>query len=451
MPDLIARAEEKTRKAASLRAEANALADKGELTQEEATRIDSLIEDANNLDTEATADRERHARIEANRDALDRYAKPRERVTQPEETARVEVGPPNVTKDPRGGFASLGHFAHGVGQLQSPGGAPGQAIKTWAAAGDGLNQTIAHEGGVLVPPAFSTQIWDGVRQQSMSLLDMVDLMTIDPGNESMTFPAIDETSRANGSRWGGLQGYWKAELTQMSESKPKLREVEFKPHELYVFAYIADKLLRNAPIALESWLRDKAIDEINFKIGDAIINGTGVGMPTGIIGNAATVSQAKETGQAAATIVTDNLRKMYNRLQAGLRTGAVWLVNQDAESEMQTLEFPVGTGGLPVFLPAGGLSESPLSRLYGLPIIPVEYCAALGTVGDVILTNLRFYGAAVKGAVDGQASMHLKFDYAQTAFRFIWEMDGQPWTQSTFTPYKGSTTRAPFVTLDTRS
>jgi hypothetical protein len=47
--------------------------------------------------------------------------------------------------------------------------------------------------------------------------------------------------------------------------------------------------------------------------------------------------------------------------------------------------------------------------------------------------------------------MHLKFDYAQSAFRMIFELDGQPFLNSVITPYKGSTTTSPIVTLATRA
>lgn len=32
---------------------------------------------------------------------------------------------------------------------------------------------------------------------------------------------IDENSRANGSRWGGVQAYWVAEAETAAQSKPK--------------------------------------------------------------------------------------------------------------------------------------------------------------------------------------------------------------------------------------
>ena len=65
--------------------------------------------------------------------------------------------------------------------------------------------------------------------------------------------------------------------------------------------------------------------------------------------------------------------------------------------------------------------------------------------------NFKAYAAAVKGVVDSAYSIHLKFDYAQTAYRLIFEMDGQPWLNSKITPFKGSSTTSPFVTLATRA
>lgn len=49
-------------------------------------------------------------------------------------------------------------------------------------------------------------------------------------------------------------------------------------------------------------------------------------------------------------------------------------------------------------------------------------------------------------------SIHLRFDYGETAFRFMFEIDGQPWIAEPLTPFKGSAnTLSPFVTLATRA
>lgn len=373
-------------------------------------------------------------------------AKKSSRLTSPDGIGQVRRA---VADDPKRGFKTFGHFAARL--ADSHANVRGDEMLMQVAAGTGMTQAVNADGGVLVPPAFSRSIWDAVLQRSNSMLPYCFSVPVDPGNESITIPAIAESSRANGSRMGGVQGYWKDELTALTESKPTFRQIKLTPHELYVFMYVSDKLLRNSPGTVSALLEKAAAEEIAFKIGDAIVNGTGAGMPRGVVGHAGTVSVAKETGQAAASLVLENVVKMENRMHVNYEQGAAWFINPEVRAALQTLAFPVGTGGIPGYLPPGGLSDSPYSLLRGKPVIPIEYCAALGTVGDIIYANLSGYAAAVRGMVDSQYSMHLKFDYAQTAFRMIFEMDGQPFLNSVITPFKGSATTSPIVTLATRA
>lgn len=422
------------------------------LTEEQEAQCAALEQEADQLTTELSTIREDEAKaaLKVKADQIRQFAKSGTRVTTPS-TPGTRIGRTRlaVEDDPKRGFKSLAHFAARVFDSgQNP---RGDEMLMQVAAGTGMTQSINSEGGVLVPPAYSKTIWDRVLLRSNSLLDKCDRIPVDPGVESVTVPAINETSRADGSRMGGIRGYWKGELTALTESRPAFREVKFAPHELYVFTYISDKLLRNAPGTASKVIETGAADEIAFKIGDAIIEGDGVGKPMGVRDHTATVSVSKETGQAAATIVPANIRKMMSRLHVNWRQGAVWFVNPDVLPVLEAMEFSVGTGGIPAYLPPGGLSDAPYSRLYGLPVIPLEYCSTVGTVGDIILANFSAYGAAIKGMTDTAYSMHLKFDYAQTAYRVIFEMDGQPWLNSAITPFKGSNTTSPFVTLATRS
>ena len=60
----------------------------------------------------------------------------------------------------------------------------------------------------------------------------------------------------------------------------------------------------------------------------------------------AAISIAKETNQAAATVVIQNLNKMWARLYAPCRANAVWYINQDVEPALDLLYIPAGTAGL---------------------------------------------------------------------------------------------------------
>lgn len=367
-----------------------------------------------------------------------------------------EAAGPKITKqrdaildDPKRGFKSLGDFGMSVYQAGLPGAQRDERMVTYAAI-TGASQMVGSDGGFLVPPSFSTAIWDGVAQQADSLLGRTDQYTVT--GDSLTFNANAETSRATGSRWGGIRSYWIAEGVQMTSSKPTLRQIKLEPQQLAVLCYATDKLLRNAP-AVEQWLTRAAIDEINFAVGDAIINGDGVGKPLGILSADCTIEVAKETGQGAATIQTENIAKMWARLHPKARANAAWFVNNEVEEQFDYMYIAVGTGGVPAYLPPGGLADAPYGRLKGRPVIPIEYCAALGTTGDIVLADLSAYATGLRGAVESASSIHLRFDYNETVFRFLFEIDGRPWLASAITPYKATSGRtlSTFVRLATRS
>jgi HK97 family phage major capsid protein len=361
--------------------------------------------------------------------------------------SRISNPTPVIESDPKRGFKTLGEFGMSVYSASVPQGYHDQRLQMLAAA-SGASMGVGSDGGWLIPPAFSTQVWDGLNDPANSLLPLTDSYTVT--GESLTFNASAETSRVAGSRWGGIRGYWIAEADQMTASKPKLRQLKLEPQQLAVMCYATDKLLKNAQ-AVEQWLTRAAVDEINFLVGDSIINGTGAGQPQGILNGTCLIPVAKETNQAAASIVYANVVKMYQRLHARSRAGARWYINQDCEPSLQQMSLTVGAGGVPAYLPPGGLSVSPYSTLMGLPVVPLEYCPTLGTVGDILLADMKAYATGLRGGVESAMSMHLRFDYNETAFRFLFEVDGQPWLASPITPYKGTNTTSPFVALATRS
>ena len=160
---------------------------------------------------------------------------------------------------------------------------------------------------------------------------------------------------------------------------------------------------------------------------------------------------AKETGQTATTVVKANVDKMWSRMHGRSRQNAVWLINQDVEPQLEALAADVGTGGVPVYLPPGGIADTPNARLKGRPVLVTEYNATLGTVGDILLVDLGQYLSVTKGDVQAATSIHVQFTTDETAFRFTYRVDGQPWWSAALTPFKGSDTQSPFVALATRS
>lgn len=355
-------------------------------------------------------------------------------------TEKPEVKP-TPAKDNEKRFASFGEQLMAAYRAAMPGGKVDERLSTRAASG--LNETTPSDGGFLVQQDFVTELLKRTYETGI-LASKVKKIPISTNANGMKINAIDEDSRANGSRWGGVQTYWEGEADELTASKPKFRQMELSLKKLTGLCYATDELLQDAA-ALEAVIRQAFAEEFGFKIDDAILSGSGEGEPLGILNSGAIVTVAKEASQTD-TITVENLIKMWNRLWSRSRANAVWYINQELEPYLYTLKI----GDKPVYIPAGGLSEKPYGTLFGRPVVPIEQCSAAGEVGDIILADIGQYLLIDKGGVKSASSIHVRFLYDENVFRFIYRVDGKPiWTKP-LTPYKGSATVSPFVTLAKR-
>ena len=355
-------------------------------------------------------------------------------------TEKPEVKPTSA-KDTEKRFSSFGEQLMAAYRAAMPGGKVDERLSTRAASG--LNETTPSDGGFLVQQDFVTELLKRTYETGI-LASKVKKIPISTNANGMKINAIDEDSRANGSRWGGVQTYWEGEADEITASKPKFRQMELSLKKLTGLCYATDELLQDAA-ALEAVIRQAFAEEFGFKIDDAILSGSGEGEPLGILNSGAIVTVAKEASQTD-TITVENLIKMWNRLWSRSRANAVWYINQELEPYLYTLKI----GDKPVYIPAGGLSEKPYGTLFGRPVVPIEQCSAAGEVGDIILADIGQYLLIDKGGIKSASSIHVRFLYDENVFRFIYRVDGKPIWTKTLTPYKGSATVSPFVTLAKR-
>lgn len=312
----------------------------------------------------------------------------------------------------------------------------------------GANEQQGSEGGYLVQTDFAQELMTIVHQES-AVASRCRRIPIGANSNGLKINAVDETNRSTG-RWGGIQGYWVSEGGSITASQPKFRQMNMELHKLAAAVYATEELLSDAT-ALGSVIQQAASEEMAFMLGDSIFNGNGAGKPIGILNGAALVSVSKEAGQPAATLQFENITKMWSRMWAPSRANGVWFINQDIEPQLLGMDFPVGTGGVPAYLPPGGLSQSPYGTLMGRPVIPTEFNQTLGTVGDIVFADLSQYLLIDKSGVQQASSMHVQFLTDQMVFRFTYRVDGQPTWYRALTPAKGTATLSPFVALATRS
>ena len=315
-----------------------------------------------------------------------------------------------------------------------------------AAAGD---MTIASpsDGGFVVQTDFSTEILRRMNDMGQ-ILSRVRKVPVSANSNSVVFPYIDETSRVTGSRFGAVSGYWVAEQVAPTASAPKLGRLTMTLNGLGALGYATEELLQDAP-ALSALFTEAFAEELTWLEENSFFRGTGAGQPQGILNATALISIAKETGQAANTLLMENLSKMWARCYARSRRNATWFVNQDVEPQFDQLAKAIGTAGVePNFVVYG---PDGVLRIKGRPVEAIEYCSTLGTVGDIILADLSQYMMIEKGGIQQAQSMHVRFTTHEMAFRATLRVDGQAMWRSALTPANGTNTLSPYMALATRA
>lgn len=357
---------------------------------------------------------------------------------------------PNVTKDENedmGGFKSADEFFSCVIKAGNNKGIDQRLVK----AVTGHNEDSDTEGGFTVPKEISRQIWEFVTGPE-SLLGLTDRYTTNSNN--LTIPTIPETSRKDGSREGGVLSYWLAEGAQYTASMTQFGQMAMKLHKLGVLTYLTEELLQDTGVNLGAILSRKAGNAINFKVNESFLWGTGAGQPQGVMRANCLITVPLETNQNTDTILHYNISKMYHRMHPRLRGGAVWYVHPNVMEQFEHITFNDQTSNVvPIYLPPGGLSASDYGTLKGRPVVPLEYMKDLGFKGDILFANFGQYATLTKsgGGITEASSIHVRFLFDETAFKWTFRVDGQALWPAALEDYNGTTTRSPFVTLADRS
>lgn len=364
-----------------------------------------------------------------------------EALVEAERIAPATAAAPEAAKKP---WASFGEQLKAVRDVAVSG---GRNTDPRLFAALGANEGVPAEGGFLVAPEYAS----GILQKTYDVGQVASRAFKMPMSSSrLIMNAVDEDSRADGSRWGGIQAYWQSEASSYTGTKPKFREMQLTANKLIGLCYVTEEQLEDGP-ALQKYIESAFPDEFAFKIDDAILNGSGAGQPLGIQSSGAVIVQAKDSGQATGTISTTNVLNMFSRLHTRSMATAAWLINQNVLPQLWQLTLGSGAAARLIYNPPGVNGDtSPAGSLLGRPVVVVEQAASLSTQGDINLFDLQQYLLAERSGLRADSSIHVAFLTGEQAFRFMLRLDGQPMWKKPLTPKNGTSTLSPFITLQAR-
>jgi len=325
------------------------------------------------------------------------------------------------------------------------------AINEWSqfqAAANGLGEQVGSDGGFAVQMDYSERLLARIDTEAVLWPQAVEVPLSENSN-GVKINLIDESSRATGSRWGGVQVYWEDEGEAVTGKKPKLFQLELTLKKLMGLAYRTNELSQDWQ-ASGTVLEAAFTSEMAFALDDAAISGSGAGRPLGFLNAGCLVSASKVTGQAADTVVAENIFRMFTHMPARSKRRANWYINGDLWDQIFSLSQVIGTGGTPLFIPTGALGDAPGGTILGRPVIEIEQASAPGDVGDISFVDMAEYLRIEKDGITTASSIHVEFLTDQEAFRWTLRTNGAPGWRTAVTPFKGARSKSPFVVLEAR-
>lgn len=298
----------------------------------------------------------------------------------------------------------------------------------------GQSMGVGSEGGVLVPTKFRDQILM-IDPQGAIVRPRATVIPPDDAHPDagITMPALNQVGYG---MYGGVQVDWIGEGGDKPETSAKFTDVNLLPKEAAGHIVVTDKLLRNSAAAdsvLRTLLRGAKIAAED----DKFLNGNGQGAPLGILKAAATLTVNRAT---ASKIGYVDVAGMYAKAKLG--GSLVWTASQSIL--LQLMNMTDGDGRL-IWQPSAREGEP--DRLLGRPILWNERSPQLGSRGDLVLTDYSYYMIQDGTPLAISASEHVYFKQNKTVIKAFWLVDGQPWLAGPITQ-EGGYQVSPFVALD---
>ena len=324
-------------------------------------------------------------------------------------------------------YKDLGQFLSAV---------KGKKVTYKTCNGTGMEEQTDDEGGYLVDQEFSRTLITKMMQNG-ALARGVDRIPIGAGYNGIKF---------NGTLYDRRDGhhtvnvYRILEACEKTKSTPKFERLSCDLEKLVGLYYATDELLQDSP-ALAAMVSSWFGSEFAYKLDYELLHGAGTTECLGVLNSAALVTiERNDAGEVDA----NDVARMYSRMYPASIGRAEWFVSSSVLPQL--IGMTIGTQ--PVWLPPSGLAASPYGSLFGRPINVSEVCPVLGATGDIGFFDMSEYMLIEKGGVQAQSSIHVKFVYDETCFRFVLRNNGLPKWSRTLYPNQGTDQVSPWVVLE---
>lgn len=288
-------------------------------------------------------------------------------------------------------------------------------------------------GGYTIPEDFRAEIMQVSGENTFARQRCFEVpMTTD----NMRIPALDQTgtSSSRSNYFGGMYAAWNENDTDPVNAEPSFKEITLQARELSVYTKVHSYLLADSAISIETMLRRLFGEALGWHIDYAILNGSGVGEPLGILNSGVALGESR-----ASDDIWDDSVEMLAKLSPQSMGRAVWVCHQTVMPQL--LKMDDGTNA--IYHP--NVVSKPQLTLHGLPVVFTEKTPASGSAGDIMLCDFSQYVLGMRSDLSIAVSEHVDFLKGRLTYVVRSRMDGQPFMSAPITLADGSTKVSPFV------
>jgi len=301
-----------------------------------------------------------------------------------------------------------------------------------------MNSIHGTEGGFAVPEQTWAAIFDSGLEQSVCL-GRVQMFPMT--SDTLHIAGWDSADKTTGPI-ASVRGSWIGEGVAASTVTPKLRSLSLFAKKLAMYLAITSECLQDSA-ALSISLGTMMRNSLAFSLDQAILTGSGIAQPYGILDAPATIS----VGRATANDITfADIAGMMGRLLPSSLDRAVWIASPSTFAVLVSMVVAANTGEL-VLGYRPGASDIQMQVL-GRPLLVSEKLPEMQARGGLVLCDLSYYALALRETGRFEKTNSASWSEDVVDMRLVLRCDGKPLVAKPFTPAGGGDTLSPFVVLD---
>lgn len=313
-----------------------------------------------------------------------------------------------------------------------------EAARAWGKRGMvvksplGINETTNSQGGYLVNPEFSPDVY-AIPHDTLDLLSLCQPIEAKSNVYNQRF--INESSLANGSIFGGLNMVATAEGATFTSSLPAWSNVAFTLQKFGIFVYYTMEILQDASYPVEAELNDYAGKAFIYGLNTQLVQGSTIegllNTPALVTVTSSSNDTAWHTTPSTALTYADLVNIMASVYPDSKKTG-VWLFHPSLAQCLLAMTYTFSGSN-----PAWGISydaqaglqgmnqgmQTPY-KIFGRPAYECWACSAPGVAGDIIFCDfdtVKHY----KKPYRVEVSKEFQFGSDQICVRFVNRLDAK--------------------------